>query len=186
MVDLGLLNEEEIPDVKESTVKGFMGNMISIESDQDVKKALASHLGIDEDSKVMRRFEWLGLLNNDPVPIEKGGPIDVLVALMLDRMQYSPGERDMLIQHHEFLAHYPDRKEKITSTLIDYGIPNGDTSMSRTVGLPCAVGAKMVATREIKETGVHIPVKPEIYKPILSELETMGIAFKEKKMPPEE
>jgi saccharopine dehydrogenase (NADP+, L-glutamate forming)/spermidine synthase len=182
LVDLGILSEEDTPDIGEMTVSGFMGNMISADSSQDVRKALASQLAIDEDSKVMRRFEWLGLLDDSPVPIDKGGPIDVLVALMLKKMQYETGERDMLIQHHEFAAHYPDRKEKITSTLIDYGIPNGDTSMSRTVGLPCAVGARMVATGEIKETGVHIPVKPEIYKPVLSELENMGIVFKEKKM----
>jgi hypothetical protein len=29
-------------------------------------------------------------------------------------------------------------------------------------------------------TGVHIPVIPEIYNPILNELEEIGITFKEK------
>ncbi len=86
----------------------------------------------------------------------------------------------MIILHHEFLAEYPDKKEKITSTLIDFGIPNGDSSMSRTVGLPAAIGANMILHGEIKETGVHIPVKQEIYTPILNELEKLGIIFKEK------
>ena len=35
-------------------------------------------------------------------------------------------------------------KEKLTSTMIDYGIPDGDSSMSRTVGLPAAIGVRMI------------------------------------------
>jgi hypothetical protein len=53
--------------------------------------------------------------------------------------------------------------------------------MARTVGLPAAVGARFVLEGKIRETGVHIPVIPEIYTPILQELNKLGITFKEKK-----
>jgi hypothetical protein len=52
--------------------------------------------------------------------------------------------------------------------------------MARTVSLPAAVGAKLILTGAIKETGVHIPVKPAIYNPVLDELATMGIRCVEK------
>ena len=64
---------------------------------------------------------------------------------------------------------------------MDYGIPNGDSSMARTVGLPAAIGTKLILEGQINKTGVHIPVLPEIYVPILKELKELGIAFEEKK-----
>ena len=51
--------------------------------------------------------------------------------------RYAEGERDMIAMHHAFEVERADGKaEKITSTLIDYGVKNGDTSMARTVTLP--------------------------------------------------
>lgn len=42
----------------------------------------------------------------------------------------------MICMHHTFLIENADKsKSKITSTLIDYGIKNGETSMARTVTL---------------------------------------------------
>lgn len=64
--------------------------------------------------------------------------------------------------------------------MIDFGIPHGDTSMSRTVGLPAAIGVKLILQGKVKLTGVHIPVVPEIYEPVLAELEQLGIHFTEK------
>jgi saccharopine dehydrogenase-like NADP-dependent oxidoreductase len=99
---------------------------------------------------------------------------------MLDKMQYAPGERDLLVMQHEFIAEYPDRTEKTISTMIDYGIPHGDTSMSRTVGLPAAIATRLILQGKIGLTGVQVPVIPEIYEPVLAELESMGIRFTEK------
>ena len=55
--------------------------------------------------------------------------------------------------------------------------------MSRTVSLPAAIAAAMILDGEIKITGVHIPVMPEVYNPVLKELETMGVKFVEKTKP---
>jgi saccharopine dehydrogenase-like NADP-dependent oxidoreductase len=99
---------------------------------------------------------------------------------MLAKMQYGGGERDMLVMQHEFIADYPRHRERITSTMIDYGIPHGDTSMSRTVGLPAAVAVRMIVQGQVKLTGVHRPVIPELYEPILAELRKLGIGFTEK------
>jgi len=89
----------------------------------------------------------------------------------------------MVVMHHEFVAEYPSKKECITSTLVDYGIPHGDSSVSRTVALPAAIAVKMILEGKIDNTGVHIPVIPEIYNRILDELEEMNIIFKEKTEP---
>ena len=70
----------------------------------------------------------------------------------------------------------------ITSTMINTGIPGGASAMSRTVGLPVAIAAKLIAEGKINHYGVIIPIYKEIYGPILAELKTMNIKFEEKKV----
>ena len=51
--------------------------------------------------------------------------------------------------------------------------------MAKTVGLPLGIAAKLILTDKLKVTGLHIPVLPEIYLPVLSLLETEGIQFQD-------
>ncbi len=189
MVELGVLDEEEWDDLTDMTFADFTAELIGSET-ENLRQELADYLELDNDSQVIDNMEWLGLLSDDPIqhkreakrhplPLDKGAPIDVLTARMLEKMQYEEGERDMLILKHEFVAEYPDHKEEITSTMVDFGIPHGDTSMSRTVGLPVAIGVKLILQGEVELTGVQTPVVPELYEPILAELEELGINFTE-------
>lgn len=181
IVELGLLDEEE-KNWSGLTYAEFTRGWLNEPEETDLKKALALHLNLREDSGVIRRLEWLGLLSDDALPIEKGSALDILGAKMLEKLQYEKSERDMIILQHSFEASYPDGKEeKVTSTLIDFGIPDGDSSMARTVGLPPAIGTKLILEGKIKERGVHIPVSPDIYIPILEELKHLDISFKEKR-----
>lgn len=181
IVDLGLLDEGE-KDWSGLTYKDFLYKLMNDPVEKDVKKTLSNYLGIEESSDIISRFEWLDLLSDKPLPLTKGSALDILGAKMLEKLQYEEGERDMIILQHQFIASYPgDKKEKITSTLIDFGIPHGDTSMARTVGLPAAISTRLILEEKIQITGVHIPVIPEIYAPILQELKEMGIIFKEKR-----
>ncbi|MCR4397304.1 MAG: saccharopine dehydrogenase, partial [Candidatus Saccharicenans sp.] len=58
---------------------------------------------------------------------------------------------------------------------------HGHSSMSRTVGLPVALGVKLILERRIGLSGVLTPTVKEIYQPILAELEMLGLAFKEER-----
>ncbi len=181
IADLGLL-EEEKKDWAGLTYKGFLRKLMNDPAEEDTTKALAAHLNIEEDSDIIQRFEWLGLLSDEPLASEKDSPLNILGAKMLEKLQYEEGERDMIMLQHQFIASFGEnKKEKITSTLIDFGVPNGDTSMARTVGLPAAISTKLILEGKIDKTGVHIPVGPEIYMPILQELKELDIAFKEKR-----
>jgi saccharopine dehydrogenase (NADP+, L-glutamate forming)/spermidine synthase len=181
IADLGLLEEEE-KDWTGLTYKDFLKKLMNDPDEEDIKKALSAHLNIEESSDIIQRFEWLGLLSDEPLPSEKDSPLNILGAKMLEKLQYEEGEKDMIMLQHQFIASYPgDKKEKITSTLIDFGIPHGDSSMARTVGLPAAISTKLILEGKIEKTGVHIPVTPEIYIPILQELKELDIVFKEKK-----
>jgi saccharopine dehydrogenase-like NADP-dependent oxidoreductase len=163
------------------TFREFTARLLDISPDTDLASFLAERWGMCQDSKPITDMAWLGLFSDDPLPAGKTTPIDIMTERMQSKMAYQPGERDMLVMQHEFIAEYPDRKEAITATMIDYGIPHGDTSMARTVGLPAAIAVRMILHGEISGlTGVHIPVIPEIYGPVLLELAELGIGLTEK------
>lgn len=181
MVQLGLLDQTE-KDWKGLTYQDFLRSLIGSPVEKNLRQAVCDYLRLDPGLAIIRRLEWLGLLSDEPLPVEKGSALDIVAARMSEKLQYGEGERDMIVLQHEFVARYPGSQgEKIISTLVDFGIPGGDSSMARTVGLPAAIGTKLILEGKIKEKGVHIPVLPEIYLPILAELQAMGIAFKEKR-----
>ena len=109
--------------------------------------------------------------------------MDMYSALLQKKLKMGEKELDLIILHHRFIATYGKKKEYITSTLVDTGIPNGDSAMSRTVSLPAAIAAALILDGKINLTGVKIPVMPEVYNPVLKVLETMGVKFVEKKKP---
>jgi len=179
IAELGLLDEHARDDLSGLTFRDFTTRLIG-GAGQDLKADLTAFFKIDADSKVVSDLEWLGFLGSDPLPEGTHSPLDVLAARMLEKMRYAPGEQDMLIMQHEFVTRYSGRAEKTTSTLIDYGIPDGDSSMSRLVGLPAAIATKLILQGKIDLVGVQVPVVPEIYEPVLEELSQMGVSFTEK------
>lgn len=178
----GLLDDKEL-DLKGMTYRQFTAAAMGLKP-AALEKDIAAKFGVPADFHGIKWLEWLGLFGDERLPVEKGAPIDVMAARMAARMSYAEGERDLLVMHHEFIAEYPaGKREELTSTLVDYGIPGGDTSMARTVSLPVAIAAKLMLEGKIKGSGVQIPVTPATYEPVLKELEEMkgGIRFAEKK-----
>ncbi len=176
-VKLHLLDIEE-QDWGTMTFKEFTAQRIG-SSGENIRREVAEYLGLPEDSFILDNLAWLGLFDDEPLPIQHGGPIDVMTAQMLRKMSYAEGERDMLVMKHEFVIAYPDRTEEVTSTMLDFGIPHGDTSMARTVGLPAAIATRMILEGKITRKGVLIPVSPDIYEPVMAELQELGIGFTE-------
>ena len=178
LVEIGWMSDEPL-DLAGLNFGQLCARLMGTPGD-DVRQEALARLNITPDSHAFKNFEWLGLFSNDPLPVTEGSALDVLVAHMLRKMQYAEGERDMIVMQHKFIAEYHDRREKITSTMIDYGIPYGDTSMARTVGLPAAIATRMILQGEIKLTGVHRPVMPQVYNPVMAELKKLDIGFTEK------
>lgn len=180
IVDLGLVDETPLTSLKGITYKKMMADLIRASKQDNAYYKVAGKMGLSKDNFIMKNLQWLGLFNDTPVP-DCNNRLDILCALLLEKLIYREGERDMLILCHKFTIENEDKSQKmITSTLIDYGIPYGDSSMARTVSFPLAIGVKLIAEGKINLTGVQIPIKKEIYIPVLKELETLGIKMVEK------
>jgi len=186
IADLGMLDETPITYPAGTTYAQYMAKFLKTPPTGDIRKDIAARLDLEEKSAILDRLAWLGMFSDETIAITETEttPLDILSARMDQTMTYKPEERDMIALCHYFLARFPNAAdERITSTLIDYGIPHGDSSMARTVSLPAAIGANLILTGKIMQPGVHVPVKPEIYNPVLDELATLDIKCVEKTMP---
>ena len=118
--------------------------------------------------------------------------MDLVSTLLAHKLRYHPGERDMVILSHEIVAQpyvadivpasmvgAPVQREVHTSSLVLYGEVGGNSAMSRTVGLPLAAATLRILDGEVCMRGVMVPVESEIYHPVLEDLLSQGVIFKE-------
>lgn len=151
-----------------------------------IEAEFARHLKIREDAKIIVQARELGLFEDELIPATDSDgdsiqtPLAALALIAQKRMKYAPGERDMSVMQHVFLTRNGSRRRRITSTLLEFGDPNGDSSMSRLVGLTAAIGVKLIAEGKIEGRGSLIPTTPDIYEPALAELAALGIRMQEK------
>jgi len=158
----------------------FMAKMINEKTSFNIKNKVAEKLKVTNDSNPIVAMEWLGLFSDEGMNRVEDSAFEITSDLMIDKMMISNDERDMVVMQHTFVAKYADgKKEVIKSRMLDFGTLKTDTSIARTVALPAACAVEMLLEGKIQTLGVHIPVLPEIYNPILDQLEVMGIKMKE-------
>ncbi len=177
---LGLLSLDEI-DVRGKTYAQFMRQLLGCGPQDDLRAATARKLGIPADALPAWNLHWLGMFSDIPFKVDRISPLDAIGDRMYEKLAYRPGERDMIVLYHDFRAQYPDgRRERVVSSLIDYGIKGGDSSMSRTVSLPAAIGVDLILRGRITAPGVLRPVTKDIYDPVLDELAGLDIVCRER------
>ena len=157
-----------------------------------VQKRLAKFLREKENSSVMKKLEWLGILKNNKIAssgpalhTDTGGasPAEILLHLLMQKWSLKPKDKDMVVMQHIFEFNTPSTKKKVqrlTSSMVVIGEDQVNTAMSKTVGLPMGISTKLILNKKINLTGVWIPTVKEIYNPVLEELEKHGIQFVEK------
>lgn len=187
---LGLPNEQlHIPKLEERTWAELVEMFLPPGETQDVKLRTARLLNISPSGAIMQNLEWLGLFSNERTHAQGDTAATALVALLQEKLRLPPGGRDMVVLSHELKVDYPDeghRKERITSTLIHKGEPDGMTAMAKTVGLPAAIAARLLMNDAFPRAGAYIPTDPAIYQPMLTELEQAGLSFVEQSAPLDE
>jgi saccharopine dehydrogenase-like NADP-dependent oxidoreductase len=179
MKALKLISSEE-NDFTGKTYAEFLAMMIGSDKTDNIRQQVADYLKIDHKAYALGAMEWLGLFSNEPMNATKTSAFEITSDLMIAKMELGREERDMVVMQHIFSASYSDGKQEvIKSSMLDFGTLAKDTAVARTVALPAAIGVEMILKNEITETGVHIPVLPGIYNPILDQLENLNIKMVE-------
>jgi len=142
-----------------------------------VKDRIAKLIEVEPDSEVMQKLEWLGLFSKRRIKVNNATPSLILENLLLEKWALEPDEKDMVIMQHVFEYEQQRKKRKLTSTLVMKGENGIETAMSRLVGLPLGIFVKLLMLGKISTTGVNIPTMPEVYEPVMKELEEYGVKF---------
>ena len=189
LVDMGFLSQEPQDYLKPSSNplswKDATAKILhsSSSSDQDLTWAISSKTTFQstaEKNRILEGLRWIGLFSSDPIT-PRSTPLDTLCATLEKKMAYEEKERDLVFLQHRFeIEHEDGSKETRTSTLCEYGDPEGYSAMAKLVSVPCGVAVMQVLEGKLPK-GLLAPYTPEICNPLREELsKTWGIGMVEK------
>lgn len=181
-VKLGLTDDSyKIHDADLLTYTDLLASFLP-EGNLGVKEKLIAFMGADMDAEVMKKLEYLELFSNRPIKLKEGSPAELLQNLLEEKWLLKPGDKDMIVMQHQFEYVLGGERKKLNSSLVVIGDDEVHTAMAKTVGLPLAISVKNFLTGKFRLCGVQIPTVKEIYEPMLSELEELGVRFIEKEI----
>ncbi len=169
---------------EEMSYRDFINLFLPYSLTDSVELKLRHYLKIDQDDLLWDKLEELNLFSPDKkIGLKKATPAQCLQRILEDQWTLAPEDKDMIVMYHKFGYEYKGERKQIDATMVNVGSDQINTAMARTVGLPVAIATLAILNGKIKTPGVQVPIKPEVYNPILDELENYGIVFKEYDVP---
>lgn len=179
-VQLGMTDDSFMMDLPEGfTARMFVNSFLPYDEILPIQTKIKNLLPWVND-EILEKITWLGLFEDKELPLRKGSPAAIFQVILEDKWSLQSGDKDMIVMQHLFEIETPQGIKKLTSSLICKGENQTYTAMAKTVGLPLAMAVDLFLDGEIKVRGLHTPVIPEIYQPILRMLEKENIVFEEK------
>lgn len=187
-VKLGMTDDSfEMENAHKLTKRQFLNSFLAYHPTDSVELKLMHYMNIPQDqSDLLEKFAFLGLFNEEPLPLQsniKPTPARILQAILEEKWQLQPGDRDMIVMWHKFGYELNGKKKMITSHMVYKGIDHRNTAMAHTVGIPVAIATKLIMEGKFTSRGVQIPITKDIYLPMLDELKEYGVHFTEKEIP---
>ncbi|NOU48659.1 MAG: saccharopine dehydrogenase [Bacteroidales bacterium] len=180
-VQLGCTDDTyTIENSEKMTYRDFINSFLRYDLVKPVEEKLCENLNLDPDGETMSKLKWLGIFEDKPILLNNASPAQILQKLLESKLSLNKHDKDMIVMQHEFEYLLDNKLHKIVSAMGYIGKDTVNTAMSITVGTPLAIAVKLLLTDKISSKGVIIPTKPELYEPILAEMEDYGIRFIEK------
>ena len=179
-IELGMTDDSyKLLASEKMTPRKFVNSFLPYHTTRPVEQKFKDFLG-EHRLYLYAQFEDLGLFDDsDEIAAEVASPAQLLEMFLVKKLSLSPGDKDMIVMHHEFEYHLNGKNKRIISSMINIGEDESHTSMAKTVGLPVAMMAKLILNGNFTKPGIHLPVDKEVYEPILNELKSFGISFHE-------
>ena len=131
------------------------------------------------DPEFSEQIDFIKMRSWKKIPLELSNSALLLQYLLEQNLKMKADDKDMIVMLHEIEFSAKGKNQTSRSCLIVKGEDQFHTAMAKTVGLPLGIAAKLILENKIKLSGLHIPVIPEIYEPVLKELKVNGIKFNE-------
>ncbi|MGE7776060.1 saccharopine dehydrogenase C-terminal domain-containing protein [Chitinophaga sp. NPDC101104] len=179
VVRLGLTDDKKKRPTDKLAYSAWAMQNITADEQLSPEENVAQFLGVSSKSKLIRQLKFLGILNGDLINLGEQTNAGVLQHVLEARLRMEPSDKDMIVMLHEIEFERRNMSTKLSSYMIVQGEDNLRTAMAKTVGLPLGILAKLVLSGQVSLTGLQIPVMPDIYNPVLRELEEFDIRFEE-------
>lgn len=184
-VQLGMTDDTYVMEDSENmSYRDFINSFLPYSPTDSVEIKTRLQLGIEQDDIMWDKLLELDLFNpNKKVGLQNATPAQILERILNDSWSLQPDDKDMIVMYHKFGYEINGERKQIDSKMVCIGDDQTYTAMAKTVGLPVAMATLQILNGNIKTPGVQLPIRPEVYNPILKELETFGVIFKETEMP---
>ena len=184
-VQLGMTDDTYVMEDSENmSYRDFINSFLPYSPTDSVEIKTRLQLGIEQDDIMWDKLLELDLFNpNKKVGLKNATPAQILERILNDSWSLQPEDKDMIVMYHKFGYELKGERKQIDSKMVCIGDDQTYTAMAKTVGLPVAMATLQILNGNIKTPGVQLPIRPEVYNPILKELETFGVIFKETEMP---
>lgn len=179
LVKLGLTDDVQKMDTTNMPYFKWAAQHVKVDKQLSHEENIAKFLGVSSKSKLIRQLKFLGILNGDLINQGEQTSAGVLQHVLDVRLKMEPSDKDMIVMMHEIEFERRNMATKLHSYMIVQGEDNLRTAMAKTVGLPLGIMAKLLLSGNLQLKGLHVPVMPEVYNPVLRELEEHDIRFEE-------
>ena len=182
-VQLGMTEDAyTIPNSENLTYRNYVNLFLPYSPTDSVELKFRHSLKIDQDDLIWEKLEELDIFNGEKkLGIKNATPAQALQKILMDKWTLAEDDKDMIVMYHKFGYELDGETYQIDSSMVTIGEDQTYTAMAKTVGLPVAIASLKILNKEITTPGVLRPIAKEVYGPILEELETYGIYFKEEK-----
>ena len=176
-VQLGLTDDSySVRNVENMTYADFVKAYLPY-SEDDLVTNFCRYVNTDISSEIMQKIRWLGILADKPIGLKEATPAQVVQKILEEKWKAQSEDHDMIVMQHQIEYQLGGAYKRNITSLVTTGEMSGLTAMAKTVGYPLGIAAKLILQNKISSRGLLIPIHPEIYEPILAELQTMGIQF---------
>ncbi len=184
-VQLGMTDDSYVIENSEGmSYREFVNLFLPYSPTDSVELKTRHYLKIDQDDIRWEKLLELNLFDtNKTIPLKKATPAQMLQYILEDSWTLGNDDKDMIVMYHKFGYELNGRNHQIDANMVVIGEDRLHTAMAKTVGLPVAIATLLILNKKITRPGVQIPISKEVYEPILKELETYGILFKEYNVP---
>ena len=184
-VQLGMTDDTYAMENSENmSFREFTNSFLPYHPTDSVEIKTRMALNIEQDDIMWDKLLELDLFNsNKIVGLKNATPAQILERILNDSWTLQPKDKDMIVMYHKFGYEIQGQQYQIDSKMVCIGDDQTYTAMAKTVGLPVAIATLQILNGNIKTPGVQLPIRKEVYEPILKELEEFGVVFNETAMP---
>lgn len=131
----------------------------------------------EELTQILDGLRKLDMLSD--LPIGRASSIySAFVTLMQTKLVFKATDQDLVLMEHKFIISKDGQRTEVKSTMITEGGGGSATAISKLVGLPLACGAEWMLKHTLTP-GLHTPMSPDFYIPVLAKLDELGVRFVE-------